>query len=371
MLQLDRRYFIYFDWISFILTMTLSMIGLFFVFSATYSEHAPYSLFFKKQAIGLSIGFCIYFIFCCIDYTLLLRVGYFLYFFVTILLAITIAKGAIGMGAQRWIDLVFFRFQPSELAKLFFPPFFTYYLYTEPNAPIFKTRTFIPLFALLGLSSLLIKKQPDLGTAILVFCAGLILMWLAGLKNRVFFCLIIGFLVSAPITWKCLKPYQKNRVLVFFGAGDRHKERYQIEQSKIAIGSGGLWGKGFLQGTQNKLLFLPEGRTDFIFSVLCEEIGFFGALATLTLYLLLFFRICFLTSLLKDFFAQLLVCGLLLPIICATVINIGMVTNLLPVVGIPLPLISYGLTHSWITLASLGWCNGVLMRRFNYGKRYE
>lgn len=369
MAQFDRRYFTYFDWFSFFLTMLIALIGLTFVYSATYTPYRPFSLYFKKQAVGIAIGVVIYFIFCGINYARLLQIGYFSYFLVISLLAFTIIKGSIGMGAQRWINLGFFKFQPSELSKLFFPPFFVYYLYTEPNAPNFTTKTFQPLFVLLSLSSLLILKQPDLGTAILVFSSGIVLMWLAGLKKKIFIWMTLIFCISAPISWKLLKPYQKNRILVFLGEGSSQKERYHIEQSKIAIGSGGIAGKGFLLGTQNKFSFLPESRTDFIFSVLAEEIGFIGALLLLFLFALLFIRTGYLITTINNFYAQLLACGLMLPVIISTIINIGMVTNLLPVVGIPLPLMSYGITHVWITMASLGWCNGIIMRRFYFGEK--
>src|SRR5581483_5040624 len=161
-------------------------------------------------------------------------------------------------------------------------------------------------------------------------------------------------LLGAPILYKLLRPYQRKRIEVFLGQGDKKKERYQIEQAKIAIGSGGLWGKGFLQGTQNKFMFLPESRTDSIFAVICEEWGFVGALSLLLLYLLLFIRFLYVVATIKNFFAQLLAYGLIIHIIISTIINIGMVCGLLPIVGIPLPFMSYGISHIWITFMSVG-----------------
>jgi rod shape determining protein RodA len=151
---------------------------------------------------------------------------------------------------------------------------------------------------------------------------------------------------------------------VFLGEGDARKERYQIEQSYIAVGSGGLCGKGFLKGTQNTLQFLPESRTDFIFAVVCEEWGFLGALIILWLYLLLFYRFLTIIGTIKDFYAQLLAVGLIIHIIISTFMNIGMALGLLPIVGIQLPFMSYGVTYLWITFASLGWFNSIAMRRF-------
>jgi rod shape determining protein RodA len=363
-MSLSKRHIFYFDWISFALTLTIAVIGLLFVFSATTMESAPYSLFFKKQLFGFFSGLCIYVLFCLIDYRKLCRIGYFLYFGMILILVYTLIKGKIGMGAQRWIDLKIFKFQPSEVAKLLFPPFFTYFLYTENDVPIYKIETFLPILTFLGISSLLILRQPDLGTAIIVSGSGLILLWFAGIGKNFFKYGLLCFMLATPIAWKTLKNYQKQRIMVFLGAGENHKERYQIEQSKIAIGSGGLFGKGFARGTQNTMFFLPESRTDFIFSVLCEEWGFLGGITLLLLYLMLFARIFYRLENVKSFFAKLLGVGLLLPIILSALINICMVCGLLPIVGIPLPLMSYGITSLWITFASLGWIQGITIRKF-------
>lgn len=364
MLNIDRRYFYHFDWISFALTLTLSIIGLAFVFSSTTNEHVAHSVFFKKQLFGVLSGLALYFTFCLLDFRALCRTGYFLYFAVMGLLIFTLIKGKIGMGAQRWIDLKFIRFQPSEVAKLFFPAFLTYYLYTENDVPVYRLDSFYPILGILTISSLLILKQPDLGTAIVFFASGLIMLWLAGISPTFFKWGLLAALLCAPLGWKVLKPYQKKRIAVFLGEGESHKERYQIEQSKIAIGSGGIWGKGFTKGTQNAFLFLPESRTDFIFSVICEEWGFLGALLILFLYSALFLRIVLQLQTVKTFFAQLLATGLLISIMLSTFINIAMISGLLPIVGIPLPLLSYGVTSLWITLASLGWIQGIIMRKF-------
>lgn len=364
MFLIDRRYLRYFDWISFFLIIIISSIGLLVVFSATFTEKIPYSIFFKKQAFGIATGLFFYFVFCCIDYRTLCRWGYFLYFAIIGLLIFTLIKGSIGMGAQRWINLMLFKFQPSELAKLLLPSFITYYCSTQKNFPQLTFKNFIPILAMIALSFLLIRKQPDLGTALIVLFSGLIMVWIAGISKKFFLISFVALLITAPVSWHFLKTYQKNRIAVFFGQGDLHNERYQIEQSKIAIGSGGISGKGFLQGTQNKFMFLPESRTDFIFSVLAEEYGFIGVCILLLLLTMLFLRIFFVTITLKNPSTQLLSIGLTIHIIISTFINISMVIGILPIVGIPLPLISYGISHLWITFASLGWINGIAMRRF-------
>jgi rod shape determining protein RodA len=338
----------------------ISLIGLTFVYSATTTIKTQFSPFFIKQFYGCGIGLIIYFIFSFFDYRTLCRWGYFLYFFTLLLLIFTIIKGSIGMGAQRWIDIKLFKFQPSELAKLFLPPFVIYYLQGENDtATSFPFKTFIPLLLVLFFSFLLILKQPDLGTALIILTSGLLMFRQAGLSRKFFIITFLIGLVSAPIFYKFLKPYQRKRIEVFLGAGDKHRERYQVEQAKIAIGSGGFLGKGLLKGTQNRFAFLPERRTDFIFSVLCEEWGFIGALFLVFLYTALIGQLFFMTIMTRPFFSQLLAFGLLLPIFISIIVNIGMVLGLLPVVGIPLPLMSYGLTHTWITFAAIGWINSI------------
>jgi rod shape determining protein RodA len=368
MFLIDRRYVRSFDWLSFFILIALCSIGLLFVYSATYKPEQPYSIFFKKQLSGILSGFIIYLFFCAKDYRSLMRFGYFAYFAIMGLLIFTLIKGHVGMGGKRWIDLLFFKFQPAELTKLFFPAFTAYYLYTQNESGTYRFKDFIPILMILGLSFLIILPQPDLGTALILAFSGLILLWLTGIGRRFFIALFCISIIIAPLAWQVLKPYQKQRIFVFLGYGESQKERYQIEQSTIAIGSGGLTGKGYMQGTQNRLQFLPERRTDFIFSVIAEEIGFFGTCTIIFLYMLLFFRLLFVIATIKEPFTQLLALGLVIHIALSTIINVGMVLSLLPVVGIPLPLISYGLSNLWVTFASLGWLNGIAMRRFYMGR---
>jgi len=363
MIAVNKRFFRHFDWISFCLMVTLALLGALFIFSTTYKPEQPFSLFFKKQLFGIVAGIILYMIGSLIDYRVWMRVGYFLYLATIGLLVFTIIKGSIGMGAQRWINLFFFRVQPSELIKLLFPAFVAYYLHTHKNTESFSFKHFIPLIATIGVSLLLIVKQPDLGTALIILFSSIILLWLAGINKKFFLYGFLIALVSAPISWRFLKEYQKKRIYTFLGQGKSRKERYQIEQSHIAIGSGGLLGKGLLQGTQNRLLFLPESRTDFIFSVLCEERGFIGAFFALLLYLLLFLRLLFFTSTLQKPIMQLFAIGLVIHIMLSTIINIAMVTGLLPIVGIPLPFMSYGLSNLWVNFISLGWFQSIVMQR--------
>jgi len=266
------------------------------------------------------------------------------------------------MGAKRWVNLIFFKLQPSELAKLFFPAYVVNYLHIQKKTVIHSFGLFIPLLSMLVLSFILILKQPDLGTALIVLISGLTLCWLAELDKRFFLYGIALSVIMTPLIWSfVLHDYQKHRILVFFGQGNQKKEGYQIEQARIAIGSGGLWGKGLFNGTQNKLRFLPESRTDFIFAVIGEEWGLIGALSILLCYLALFFRSFFLITQIKDIYAQLFASGLIIHLLLATIINICMVLAIVPIVGIPLPLMSYGLSNLWITFACLGVLQNIIM----------
>ncbi len=360
-----KRYWRYFDWISFGIMIILSCIGLGFVFSATYRPEIPYSIFFKKQLLGSLSGLIIYFCACFLDYRTFCRWGFYAFFGVMGLLAFTIIKGSVGMGAQRWINLLFFKVQPSELVKLFFPAFISYLIFwdkKEEGKPSLKTVAHV--MGILSLGTFLIVKQPDLGTALIILFSSFLILWLAGVCHRFFIIVAVACLLFLPLGWHLLHPYQQKRIFVFLGQGEAQRERYQIEQSKIAIGSGSFTGKGFLQGTQNKLRFLPEGRTDFIFAVICEELGFLGGIFVLLLFALLFTRLFFVIWSTKSLMARITAIGLCTHIMLATLINSAMVLGLLPIVGIPLPLLSYGICHTWTTLASLGMLNSIAIRRF-------
>jgi rod shape determining protein RodA len=369
--MINKRYLRHFDWLNLTLTIAIVSIGLLFVMSTTYKPEQPFSLFAKKQLFGIVSGFVLYAICCIKDIRTLSRWGYYGYFATLFLLVYTIIGGWIGMGAQRWISLYVFRFQPSELAKLCFP-FFTaahiYELGISRNLPHnrYTLKPFLmPLFGL-AISFILIAKQPDLGTALMILFSGITLLWLIGLPRKFFIITGLLALIASPFFWNILKPYQQQRVLVLFGYGTTNNERYQIEQSKIAIGSGGLTGKGLLRGTQNRLKFLPENHNDFIYSILCEEWGFVGAILVLLLYVILFFRFLSITIHFPSLFEQTIAIGLIVQLMFSVFINISMVIGLLPTVGTSLPLFSYGITNLWITMISLGILNNIAIRRHYY-----
>lgn len=369
--MINKRYLRYFDWINFSITLAILILGNLFVWSATYRPDVPFSSFFMSQFSGSLMGLGLYFFFCIKDLRSIVSKGYILYAFVFLLLIYTITCGWTCMGARRWISLYFFRFQTAELVKLFLPVFIACYanhryeqaLATTTTFPI---RTFFVPLLVIGASFMLVLKQPDLGTALIIMFSGVSLLWFIGLPRKFLIISGIALCMGAPFLWKCLKPYQQQRILVLLGYGEARNERYQIEQSKIAIGSGGLYGKGLLKGTQNKLEYLPEDHTDFIFSVICEEWGLIGALLILTLFILLYLRIAQViatTALVPD---QIVAFGLFIHLLFSTCINIGMVIGILPIVGVPLPLFSYGRAHLWVSLISLGWLNNIAIRRFYF-----
>jgi rod shape determining protein RodA len=278
------------------------------------------------------------------------------------LLVVVAAIGHIGMGAQRWLDLGLFRFQPSELMKLAVPMTCAWYLHERPLPPGWTS-----LFILAGLILLpvgLVVVQPDLGTAALIAIAGALVIILAGLRVRVMVALLGLAAVGAWFGWSFMHDYQRKRVLTFLdpqtdplGAG------YHIIQSTIAIGSGGLFGKGWMNGSQAQLEFLPERSTDFIFAVIGEEFGLLGLLVLLLLYVFVVSRAVYLATQTQDTFARLLAGSLALTFFVYVFINAGMVTGLLPVVGVPLPLVSYGGSSVVTLLAGFGILMALYSRR--------
>ncbi len=279
-----------------------------------------------------------------------------------LLLLIVAAVGHSGMGAQRWLDLKLFRFQPSELMKLAVPMMCAWYMHERPLPP-----NWLGLGAMSGLILLpvaLVAMQPDLGTAALIALAGALVIVLAGLRLRVMLAALALAAVAAWFGWSFMHDYQRRRVLTFLnpqtdplGAG------YHIIQSQIAIGSGGVFGKGWMNGSQAQLEFLPERSTDFIFAVIGEEFGLLGLLLLLLLYVFVVGRAIYLATQTQDTFARLLAGSLALTFFVYVFINAGMVTGLLPVVGVPLPLVSYGGSSVVTLLAGFGILMALYSRR--------
>ncbi len=279
--------------------------------------------------------------------------GPWLYALGLILLAVTLALGDINKGAQRWISLGLFSFQPAEIMKLAMPMTLALYLHHRPIPP--RWRHLGVALILLFVPVIMIAKQPDLGTALLITCAGALVIYLAGLRWRIILGMLLVIAALLPLIWMKMHGYQRQRILIFLNPSlDPLGAGYHITQSKIAIGSGGLFGKGWLNGTQAQLDFLPESATDFIFAVYAEEAGLLGALLLIGLYAAMVLRGLWIALHGRDSFQRLLAGSLALTFSVYVIVNIGMVMGLLPVVGVPLPLISYGGTSMVTLLASLG-----------------
>ncbi|MCR3757093.1 MAG: SEDS family protein MrdB [Sodalis sp. Ppy] len=278
----------------------------------------------------------------------------YLYIFCVFLLVLVDAFGQISKGAQRWLDLGVIRFQPSEIAKISVPLMVARFINRDSCPPSLKN-IFIAL-VFIFLPTLLVSAQPDLGTAILIAASGLFVLFLSGMSWKLL--AIAALLVAAfvPLLWFFLMhEYQRDRVMMLLdSAADPLGAGYHIIQSKIAIGSGGLIGKGWLHGTQSQLEFLPERHTDFIFAVLGEELGFIGVLVLLTLYLGIIIRGLVIASRAQNTFGRVMVGGLMLILFVYVFVNIGMVSGILPVVGVPLPLVSYGGSALIVIMAGFG-----------------
>lgn len=271
----------------------------------------------------------------------------------TALLVVVLVGGDVGKGAQRWLDLRLFRFQPSELMKLGVPMMAAWFLHRRRLPP--KLSELLVLAVIIFAPTLLIAKQPDLGTALLISSSGVFVVLLAGLQLRYIFLLGGLAMGGLPLLWHFMHDYQRQRVLTFLnpetdplGAG------YHIIQSKIAIGSGGVFGQGWLNGSQAQLEFLPESSTDFIFAVLGEEFGLMGQLLLILMYMFLVARGLYIASHGQDTFSRLLAGSIALTFFVYFFVNMGMVTGLLPVVGVPLPLVSYSGTSMVTLMAGFG-----------------
>jgi rod shape determining protein RodA len=293
---------------------------------------------------------------------LLRRLSPWIYVIGVMLLLVVELTGVIGKGAQRWLNLGIVRFQPSEVMKLAVPMLAAWYLHDRPLPP--DSRAMLTLAVIIFLPAGLVAMQPDLGTAALIAASGALLVLMAGLSLRIVVVLLVLAVAGAVGGWHFLHDYQRDRVLTFLnpetdplGAG------YHIIQSQIALGSGGVFGKGWMHGSQAQLQFLPERSTDFIFAVVGEEFGLIGLLTLLALYLFIVARSVWLAMQTNDTYSRLLALSLALTFFVYVFINAGMVSGLLPVVGVPLPLVSYGGTSVVTLLAGFGIVMGLYSHR--------
>lgn len=270
-----------------------------------------------------------------------------------VMLVLVLLIGHVGKGAQRWLDLGVVRFQPSELMKIAVPMMVAWVITRKELPPTMKTLFWASLVLLLP--AVLILQQPDLGTTIMILLSGLVIIFLAGFSWRGITILSVLSLIAAPIMWQFLHAYQQRRILTLFDPwSDPLGAGYHTIQSMIAIGSGGAQGKGWLSGSQSQLEFIPERHTDFIFSVFAEEFGFIGVILLFSLYILITLRGLYIAFSAQDAFSRLLAGSISMTFFFYVFVNVGMVSGMLPVVGVPLPLISYGGTSMVTLMAGFG-----------------
>lgn len=336
--------------IAFLVTL-VACFGFILMYSAAQGSLYPWAI---RQIIHFAVFMPIMVIISLVDLKTWYRSAYLLYYLALFLLIAVHLLGYTAMGATRWINLGIIKLQPSELMKICIIFALARYFHDLNYKPITLKNLFIPSIMLL-LPAVLIIKQPDLGTGLILLMLGVMIFFIAGVKRWVF---VLGFIVlsiALPVIWQFLHEYQKNRILTFIDPErDPLGSSYNVIQSKIAIGSGGFFGKGFMKGSQSQLQFLPEHQTDFIFTMLCEEWGMLGGIILLLLFSIIIFY-CYLIALnCRSIFGKLLALGVTSMFFLHIFINIGMVMGLLPAVGVPLPLLSYGGTMMMTILIGFG-----------------
>ena len=329
--------------LDYFLILIVMLIGAISVFAIYSTESGEFSYYTKNHLIRLSTFFIMFLCLSFVRITFWYRNSYTFYAICLLLLIAVLLFGITASGSKRWIDLYFLNLQPSELMKIGIILCFARYYHRIQSADVQSYKFLLIPMILLIMPCYLVINQPDLGTSILIAGSGLVIIWLAGINIKYFVYSGLLLLVSLPFVISILKPYQKSRILTFFNPDrDPLGAGYQIIQSKIAIGSGGFFGKGFLKGTQSYLEFLPEKHTDFIFTLFSEEFGFLGSIVLLLLYILLIYRVTSIGFFSRSFFAKLYCFGFASAIFIYVFVNISMVLGLIPIVGAPLPILSYG-----------------------------
>ncbi|WP_374764867.1 rod shape-determining protein RodA [Yunchengibacter salinarum] len=328
------------NWFIILVSCAIAAIGFAVLYSVAGGEWDPWA---SRQFIRFLLGLVLMVAIAVTDIRIWMALAYPAWLVAVGLLVAVELVGATGMGGQRWLDFGFMRIQPSELAKIAtVMALARYYHGLDIGAARRLMNLAFPL-VLVAIPMVLVVRQPDLGTGLTIIAGAVAVLFMAGLPAWLFWLSGISVLAAIPVVWQFLRPYQQDRVLTFLNPeSDPLGAGYQITQSKIALGSGGVTGKGFLQGTQSQLNFLPEMKTDFIFTVLVEEFGLLGGATLLGLYVLVLGYGLLISISCRNQFGRLLAAGLTLTLFLYVFINVGMVMGLLPVVGVPLPLVSYG-----------------------------
>lgn len=331
------------------------------LYSAAGESLSPWAIkqifrFFFALVLAITIAF--------IDIRIWLRFSYPIYFISLFLLALVPFFGSSGLGARRWLNVGEINIQPSELMKVTLVLALARYFHTLDPANLRKIPYFIPPILAIIVPALIVLQQPDLGTALVIILGGIMILFLAGIPFWFFIAGGAASILAVPVIWRGMESYQRSRVLIFLNPeGDPLGSGYHITQSKIALGSGGIFGKGLFQGTQSHLNFLPEKHTDFIFAMLAEELGMIGALAILSLYLIIFSSALKAGIRCRHQFGRILAVGMAFTIFLYVSVNTSMVMSLIPVVGVPLAPISYGGTSLVIFMIAIGFILNVHLHR--------
>lgn len=340
------------NWSLVIFVILLACVGFAMLYSAAEGSFSPWA---SKQIVRFSVLFPLMILIALVDIRVWFNMAYVIYFIVLVALVMTEFFGVTAMGATRWIKLGPLNVQPSEVMKICVVFALSRYFHSVSAANVKKILYLIPPLTMIALPAVLVLKQPDLGTALILIMVGGMLFFVAGVKIWKFVTVIIGSVISIPIIWTYLHDYQKKRVLAFLNPdSDPLGDGYNILQSKIAIGSGGFSGKGFLKGTQSQLSFLPEKQTDFIFTMLTEEFGFVGGITVILLYAIIIAYGITIAVGCRNHFGRMMAVGITSIFFLHVFINIAMVMGLIPIVGAPLPLLSYGGTIMMTILVAFG-----------------
>ena len=339
------------DYLLIIIILILGIISSFAMYSTDGGEFLYHT---KSHILRFGIFFVLFLVLSFVQTKVWHRIGYIFYLVILFMLFWALYFGVTASGSQRWISLYVFNLQPSELMKIAIIISFAKFYHRTKSMEVNRIKNVVQPLVVLTIPIFLVIAQPDLGTAILIAGTGISVMWLSGLKLKYFVYSFLILMVTAPFAISLLKPYQKLRVLTFFNPDrDPLGAGYQIIQSKIAVGSGGLAGKGFLKGTQGYLEFLPEKHTDFIFTLFSEEFGFVGSIFLLILYVILIYRIILIGFKNRNYFGKLYCFGFASAIFIYVMVNMSMVLGILPIVGSPLPIMSYGGSSMLATMMGL------------------
>ena len=356
------------NWILILLICAIASIGFAMLYSAGNGSYTPWA---ERQMVRFAVGMGLMLAIALTDIRFWLRYAYAFYAFALILLIAVEFAGTVGMGAQRWIGLKFFHLQPSELMKIALVLSLARYFHRLSLEDVTRpTRLLFPIL-LVAAPTALVLRQPDLGTSLLLLIGGAAIFFLAGVRIWKFILIALIGLASIPVGWSMLHNYQKNRIMTFLSPeSDPLGSGYHILQSKIALGSGGVFGNGFLQGTQSHLRFLPEMQTDFIFTMYAEEFGLVGSLFLIALYAAIMIYGFAIAMRSRSHFGRLVAMGIITTFFLYIFMNIAMVMGLIPVVGVPLPLISYGGTAMMTVLIGFGLLMNVYIHRDMRISRY-